>query len=97
MTILISEFFQDNNVYRKNRVYHDDGNGKYNKSVISDFRFLNFRHRDFSIQSTPYFIFWKIPKTGNFNKLGRQIAGTLLTPRLKLTGGKRSSVRVLQS
>ena len=33
---------------QKNGVYHDDGNGKSKKSVISDFQFLNFRHRDFS-------------------------------------------------
>ena len=49
LAILIDEFLQENSTYRKNKVYHKDGKGKSNKSVISDFRFLNFRHRDFSI------------------------------------------------
>ena len=34
---------------QKKGVYHDEGNIKSKKSVISDFWFSNFRHRDFSI------------------------------------------------
>ena len=49
LAILIDEFLQESSTYRKNKVYHDDGKGKSNKSVISDFRFLNFRYRDFLI------------------------------------------------
>jgi len=49
LAILIDKFLNDNSIYRKNGVYHDDGNGKSKKSVIPVFSFLNFRHRDFSI------------------------------------------------
>ena len=49
VTILIDKFLHENSIYRKNGAYHDAGNGKSKKSVISDFLFLNFRHRDFSI------------------------------------------------
>ena len=47
--ILIGEFLRENGGYRKNGVHHDEGNGKCKKTVISDFLFLNFRHRDFLI------------------------------------------------
>ena len=49
LAILIGKDLYENSVYRKNRVYHDKGNGNCKKTVISDFLFLNFRHRDFLI------------------------------------------------
>ena len=42
------------------------------------------------------YFFLKIKKSVNFNEFGRYILGASLTPRLKLIGGKLSSVRVLQ-
>ena len=41
------------------------------------------------------FRFFKNSKNANFDDFGRQIAGASSTPRSKLIGGKRSSVRVL--
>ena len=82
---------------QKNGVHHDKGNKKCKKTVISDFLFSNFRHRDFSIQSLAFFIFSKIPKSTNFDDFGRQIAEASLTLRSKSMGGKRSSVCILQS
>ena len=35
--ILIGEYLRENGAYRKNGVYHDEGNGKCKKTVISDF------------------------------------------------------------
>ena len=49
MAILIGKYLHDNGTYRKNKVHYGEGNGKCKKTVISDFWFLNFRHRDFSI------------------------------------------------
>ena len=49
LAILIGKYLRDNGTYRKNGVYHDEANGKCKKTVISDFWFSNFCHRDFSI------------------------------------------------
>ena len=49
VTILVEKYLRDNSAYRKNGVYHDEANRKCKKTVISDFWFSNFRHRDFSI------------------------------------------------
>ena len=49
LAILIGEFLRQNGAYTKNGVYHDEGNEKCKKTVISDFLFSNFRHRDFLI------------------------------------------------
>ena len=37
LAILFDKFLHKNSIYRKNGAYHDDGNGKSKKSVISDF------------------------------------------------------------
>ena len=51
MSILFCKFLQENMVYRKNGVHHDDANGKSFETVISIFLFLKLCHRDFSSQS----------------------------------------------
>ena len=48
---LFCKFLHENKVYRKNGVHHDEASGKFFKTVISDFLFLKFCHRDFSPQS----------------------------------------------
>ena len=42
------------------------------------------------------YFFSKIKENANFNEFSRLFVGTSLTPRFKLIGGKRSSVRVFQ-
>ena len=49
MAILIGKYLRDNSAYRKNEVHSGKANGKCKKAVISDFLFLNFRHRDFLV------------------------------------------------
>ena len=51
MSILFCKFLQENMVYRKNGVHHDEANGKSFETVISIFLFLKLCHRDFSSQS----------------------------------------------
>ena len=51
MSILFCKFLQENMVYRKNGVHHDEANGKSFETVISIFSVLKLCHRDFSSQS----------------------------------------------
>ena len=48
---MFCKFLQENMVYRKNGVYHDEANGKSFETVISIFLFVKLFHRDFSSQS----------------------------------------------
>ena len=65
----------------------------------SSFQILDFQTfvtEIFRFKVCDIYFFLKVKKSANFNEFGRYILGASLTPRLKLIGGKRSSVRVLQ-
>ena len=52
VAILFCRFHHENTIPGKNRVHHEKANGKWNKTVDSDFWFSKLCHRDFSPQSS---------------------------------------------
>ena len=52
------KFIHEDSIYRKNDVFHDVANGKCNKTVNSKVWFSKLCHRDFSIQSLPFLVFF---------------------------------------
>lgn len=50
--ILFCIFLCENSTYRGNGIQQDGASGKTFETVTSDFLFLMFRHRDFSLQSS---------------------------------------------